>query len=203
MSLNKRQKDIYNFILSEISSKGFPPSVREICRATGLSSTSTVHSHLTSLEKLGFIKRDPSKPRTIEVLRQTERPTLEGASASRILPLVGRAAAGAPLFAEENIEEMIPLPKEFTFEDSFIIKVDGDSMIEAAILNGDYLVVKKQNTAANGDIVVALIDGEATIKRFFKMSDHIELRPENRTMKPIITDKAEIAGKVISLLRRV
>ncbi|MDI6799234.1 MAG: transcriptional repressor LexA [Actinomycetota bacterium] len=203
MDLTERQNQILNYILNEVAAKGFPPSVREICEATGLSSTSTVHSHLKSLEKMGFIRRDATKPRTIEVLDQTRHDALGQVGPARALPLVGRVAAGLPIFAEENIEEMMVLPKNFASDDSFIIEVKGESMIEAAILDGDYLVVRKQRDADDGDIVVALMDGEATVKRLFKKLGHIELRPENRSMKPIITREVEIVGKVISLLRRV
>ncbi len=203
MEASKRQKEIYNYILSEIAAKGFPPSVREICEAIGLSSTSTVHSHLIALEKLGYIKRDPAKPRTIEVLKERVSQELSNSTRARVVPVVGRAAAGTPIFAEENVEEVLVLPRDFAMDDSFVIEVKGDSMIDAAILNGDYLVARKQDSASDGDIVVAIIDGEATIKRFFKRSNHIELRPENSLMEPILTKDAKIIGKVTSLLRRI
>ena len=198
--LTKRQREILNYVLNNMQQRGYPPSVREIGAALGLTSSSTVHSHLTALEKKGFIHRDPSKPRAIEILK-------DGASQppKRVVnvPVLGRIAAGHPLFAEENIEDVFPLPRDLVREDaSFILKVRGESMIEAGILDGDFIVVRQQPTANNGEIVAALIGDEATVKRFYRERDHIRLQPENRTMTPILTRDATVLGKVVALIRR-
>jgi len=199
--LTKRQREILNYVLNNMQQRGYPPSVREIGAALGLTSSSTVHSHLTALEKKGFIHRDPSKPRAIEILK-------DGASQppKRVVnvPVLGRIAAGHPLLAEENIEDVFPLPRDLVREDaSFILRVRGESMIDAGILDGDFIVVRQQSTANNGEIVAALIGDEATVKRFYRERDHIRLQPENRTMTPILTRDATVLGKVVALIRRL
>ena len=205
--LSKRQQQVYDFIDSYIANKGFGPTVREIGEALNLSSPSTVHVHLKSLEEKGYIQRDPLKSRSISLIKKTEASPSFGQSGSSntiILPLVGRVAAGEPIYAEENIEDTITLPTEIVSDSaSFMLTVRGESMIEAGINDGDYLVVKEQNTAQNGDIVVALIEDGATVKRFFKEKDHIRLQPENSTMDPIIVKECSIVGKVVALFRRV
>ena len=198
--LTKRQREILNYVLNNMQQRGYPPSVREIGAALGLTSSSTVHSHLTALEKKGFIHRDPSKPRAIEILK-------DGASQppKRVVnvPVLGRIAAGHPLLAEENIEDVFPLPRDLVREDaSFILRVRGESMIDAGILDGDFIVVRQQSTANNGEIVAALLGDEATVKRFYRERDHIRLQPENRTMTPILTRDATVLGKVVALIRR-
>jgi repressor LexA len=200
-ALTKRQREILTYLMESMQKRGYPPSVREIGAALGLTSSSTVHSHLAALEKKGFIHRDPSKPRAIEILK-------DGASLppKRVInvPVLGRIAAGQPLFAEENIEDMFPLPRDFVREDSaFILRVRGDSMIEAGIYDGDYLVVRPQPTANNGEIVAALLGDEATVKRFYRERDHIRLQPENSSMTPIVTREVTILGKVVALIRRL
>ncbi|HLW59225.1 MAG TPA: transcriptional repressor LexA [bacterium] len=199
--LTKRQREILNYVMDNMQLRGYPPSVREIGAALGLTSSSTVHSHLTALEKKGFIHRDPSKPRAIEILK-------DGASQppKRVVnvPVLGRIAAGHPLFAEENVEDVFPLPRDLVREDaSFILRVRGDSMIEAGIYDGDYIVVRQQATANNGEIVAALLGEEATVKRFYRERDHIRLQPENHTMAPILTRDVTILGKVVVLIRRL
>lgn len=198
--LSSRQKQIINYIKETLRSKGYPPSVREIGEAVGLSSSSTVHTHLSKLEELGFIKRDPTKPRAIEVL--DEAPWRQKAITA--VPLVGRVTAGQPILAVENIEETYPLPVDLIgTEDVFMLSVEGESMINAGILNGDYILVREQNYANNGDIVVALIDEEAaTVKRFFKEKDCIRLQPENDFMEPIYSQNVYILGKVVGIFRR-
>ncbi len=199
--LTKRQREILTYLMESKQERGYPPSVREIGAALGLTSSSTVHSHLAALEKKGFIHRDPSKPRAIEILK-------DGASQppKRVVnvPVLGHIAAGQPILAEEHIEDVFPLPSDFVREDaSFILRVRGDSMIEAGIHDGDYLVVRQQPTANNGEIVAALLGDEATVKRFYRERDHIRLQPENRTMTPIVTRDVTILGKAIALLRRL
>lgn len=198
--LTKKQEEILEFIKKRIKEKGYPPAVREICEATGLKSTSTVHGHLTRLEKKGYIKRDPSKPRAIEIVDDefyVHRNVVQ-------LPLVGKVTAGEPILAVENIEETMTLPYDLVgTEDAFLLRVRGDSMIEAGIFDNDIIIVRRQNVAENGDIVVALIDDEATVKRFYKEHDHIRLQPENKAMEPIIVKDVKILGKVIGLIRRM
>ncbi len=199
-SLGTKQKQILDYIKENLRSKGYPPSVREIGKAVGLSSSSTVHTHLNKLEALGHIKRDPTKPRAIDVL--DEAPWRQ----KTVIPVphVGLVTAGQPILAVENIEETYPLPAELIgSEDSvFMLSVKGDSMINAGILDGDYLLVRQQSSASNGDIVVALIDNEeATVKRFFKETGRIRLQPENDSMEPIYAKNVSIAGKVIGLFR--
>lgn len=194
---NDNQKRIYEFIKSYVNEKSYPPSVREICAAVGLSSTSTVHGHLARLEKKGLIKRDPTKPRTIEIVEKDAKKEMIN------IPVLGTITAGLPILAEENIEDIFPLPIEHvrSNKELFMLHVKGDSMIEAGIHNGDLAVIEKDNYAENGTIVVALIDNEATLKRFFKEKDHIRLQPENSTMSPIIVDSCTILGKLVGLYR--
>ena len=204
--LTARQREILDFIRADIHRRGFPPSVREIGEAVGLSSSSTVHSHLAALEAKGLLRRDPSKPRALEVLdyRDTERGIdYENVQA---VPLVGQVAAGAPILAAENIEATLPLPASFAGEDTFILRVKGESMVDAGILDGDYVVIRQQRDASNGEIVVAMINEEATVKRFFREGDRIRLQPENATMEPIYADEHvdfAVLGKVVALFRRV
>ncbi len=198
--LTSREKQILDMIKNALRTKGYPPSVREIGQAVGLSSTSTVHSYLRRLEKKGMLSRDPSKPRALEVLRAKE---LFPHPEIKVLPVLGRVAAGMPLLAVENQEGTLPLPEELTGHgEFFILRVRGDSMVEAGIIDGDLVVVRRQPTAENGDIVVALIDDEATVKRFFRENSHIRLQPENRSMAPIIVREVVILGKVTALLRK-
>jgi len=200
-AISRRQQQILDYIKQETETQGYPPSVREIGRAVGLKSTSTVHGHLSQLEKKGYIRRDSSKPRAIEVLPAAG---VLPRSASVAVPLVGRVTAGLPVLAVENIEDYFPLPKDFGEQGMlFMLRVSGDSMIEAGILDGDYVIVRQQENAENGEIVVALIDDEATIKRFFKEKDKIRLQPENSFMDPIIVDNASILGKVTGVVRRI
>ncbi len=200
-AISQRQQQILNFIKQETETQGYPPSVREICRAVGLKSTSTVHGHLSQLERKGYIRRDSSKPRAIEVLPAAG---VMPRSATVAVPLVGRVTAGLPVLAVENIEDYFPLPKDFGAQGAlFMLRVAGDSMIEAGILDGDYVIVRQQENAENGEIVVALLEDEATVKRFFKEHDKIRLQPENSFMEPIIVDNASILGKVTGLVRRI
>ncbi|NLW60336.1 MAG: transcriptional repressor LexA [Firmicutes bacterium] len=202
--LSHRQQEILEFIIKETQSKGYPPSVREIGEAVGLSSSSSVHAHLEKLQQLGYIRRDPTKPRAIEVLR----PNLETAElfSPEVIPVpvVGRVTAGEPILAVENIEEYYPLPKDFTsYRDLFILRVKGDSMINAGIFDRDLVVVNKTTTANNGEIVVALLEnGEATVKRFFKEAGRYRLQPENPVYEPIYTENLAILGRVIGLIRK-
>jgi len=202
--LTERQKDILSFIKKEIQDKGYPPSVREIGDAVGLKSPASVHSHLKSLEKLNYIRRDPSKPRAIEVLHDSFN--IESLEKEMIhIPIVGKITAGQPIFAEENIEDYFPVPVDYlssSARDLFILEVKGESMIGAGIYDGDYVIAQKQNYANNNDIVIALIDDGATVKRFFKEKDHIRLQPENASMEPIIVSDVYILGKVIGLYRK-
>jgi SOS-response transcriptional repressor, LexA len=198
--LTPREKQVLEMIKNALRTKGYPPSVREIGQAVGLSSTSTVHSYLRRLEKKGMLSRDPSKPRALEVLHAKE---LFPHPEIKVLPVLGRVAAGMPLLAIENQEGTLPLPADLTGHgEFFILRVRGDSMVEASILDGDLVVVRRQPTAENGDIVVALIDDEATVKRFFRENNHIRLQPENRSMAPIIAQEVVILGKVTALLRK-
>ena len=202
--ISKRQEDILTFIKSEVKKKGYPPSVREIGEAVGLASSSTVHGHLARLESKGFIRRDPTKPRAIEVLDPEGLETMKPGVLH--VPLVGKVTAGLPITAIENIEEYFPLPESYgTSEDNlFMLEIVGNSMIEAGILNGDYVVVKQQQSANNGEIVVAMTeDDEATVKRFFKEKDYFRLQPENESMDPIILDNVSILGKVIGVYRMI
>ncbi|MEK3977835.1 transcriptional repressor LexA [Psychrobacillus sp. FSL K6-2836] len=201
---SKRQEDILAFIKEEVRKKGYPPSVREIGEAVGLASSSTVHGHLARLESKGLIRRDPTKPRAIEILDGL------GSIAEKQnvvhVPLVGKVTAGIPITAIENIEEFFPLPETFgTADDNlFMLEIMGNSMIEAGILNGDYVVVKQQQSANNGDIVVAMTEeDEATVKRFFKEKSYFRLQPENSSMEPIIVNSVSILGKVVGVYRNI
>jgi repressor LexA len=201
LDLTKRQKEIFDFIGKYAAKTGYPPTVREIGRAVGLHSSSTVHAHLANLEKIGLLRRDPSKPRAIELLFDKAKRTIRPESG---LPLVGQVAAGAPIVAEENIEEYIEIPDVIGGEDGdYILRVRGESMKDAGILEGDYVVVRPAEEAPNGEIVVALIGEEATVKRFFRENDHIRLQPENDSMEPIITTDATILGRVVGVFRKV
>lgn len=195
---NNKQVEIYEFLKEFTEAKGYPPSVREICEAVSLKSTSTVHGHLKRLEKKGLIKRDPTKPRALEIpeLSHTKRELIN-------VPIVGKVTAGIPILATENIEDVFPLPIEYIKHDRelFILKVSGESMIEAGIQDGDLAIIEQNSSANNGDIVVALIENEATIKRFFKEENHIRLQPENSSMDPIIVDNCTILGKLVGLYR--
>jgi repressor LexA len=201
LKLTKRQQEIFEFIKRYSSDHGYPPTVRDIGKAIGLTSSSTVHAHLSNLEKLGLLRRDPTKPRALELLGQAAKKVVPGRSG---LPVVGRVAAGAPVLAEENIEEYVDVP-EIAGGDSgeYVLRVHGESMKDAGILEGDYVVVRPQDTASDGEIVVALVGEEATVKRFFKESDHIRLQPENETMEPIRVRDVQILGRVVGVCRRV
>ncbi len=196
---SNKQSEIYEFIKNQVNTKGYPPSVREICEAVNLSSTSTVHGHLTRLEKKGLIRRDPTKPRAIELLQEPyQRKEMID------IPIVGKVTAGIPILAEECIEDYLTIPLDFvnSTNELFILKVQGDSMIEAGIHDKDLAIIEKTSTAANGDIVVALIENEATIKRFYKESGHIRLQPENSTMEPIIVPDCKVLGKLSGIYRK-
>lgn len=201
--LTKRQREILDYITAEIHRKGYPPSVREIGQAVGLSSSSTVHSHLEALEAKGFIRRDPTKPRTIEVFDYRDSGSPVSPSQVAAVPLVGQIAAGAPLLAQENIEEVLALPAGFVGDNAFVLKVSGDSMIGAGIHDADLLVVRQQHSAQDGDIVVALMDDEATVKRFYKEQGRVRLQPENPAHEPIYSSEVVILGKAIGLYRRL
>ncbi|CDQ39920.1 MULTISPECIES: transcriptional repressor LexA [Virgibacillus] len=203
--LSKRQQMILDYIKDEVTKKGYPPSVREIAEAVGLASSSTVHGHLSRIESKGYIRRDPTKPRAIEVIDLSDDSQIPREEA-RYAPVIGKVTAGLPITAVENIEEFIPLPTTSANpEDNlFVLVIEGESMIEAGILDGDMVIVKQQNTAQNSDIVVAMTDeDEATVKRFFKEKDHIRLQPENAMMEPLIYDNVTILGKVIGLYRTI
>lgn len=197
--ISSKQQEILDYIKEEILKRGYPPSVREICEAVHLKSTSSVHSHLETLEKNGYIRRDPTKPRAIEIcddsfqMIRTEMVNL---------PIIGQVAAGMPILAEENVESYFPVPAEFVpHGESFILNVKGDSMINAGIYSGDKIFVNACSSARNGDMVVALIDDSATVKTFYKEEGHIRLQPENDTMEPIIVDDCQILGKVFGVFR--
>lgn len=199
-NLSPRQKAILEFIKTEIRLKGYPPAVREIGEAVGLSSSSTVHGHLAQLEEKGYIRRDPTKPRAIEVLDGQQLIKKEMVN----VPIIGKVTAGEPILAVENIEDSFPLPMDFVRnENVFILSIRGDSMIEAGILDGDYVLIRQQNDAKNGDIVVALIEDEATVKTFYKEKDHFRLQPENPYLEPILVKEVTILGKVIGVFRRL
>jgi repressor LexA len=200
LKLTKRQQEIFDFIKKYSAKHGYPPTVRDIGKAIGLGSPSTVHAHLHNLEKLGVLKRDPSKPRALELLREQARKAVAPSG----LPVVGRVAAGAPVLAEENIEEYVEVPPIAGGEDGeYVLRVSGDSMKDAGILDGDHVVVRPQDTARNGEIVVALVGEEATVKRFFKEKDHVRLQPENSALEPIRTREAHVLGRVVGVCRRV
>ena len=193
-----KQKEIYEFLKYYTELKGYPPSVREICEAVSLKSTSTVHGHLKRLEKKGLVKRDPTKPRALEIVEfSSNRKELIH------VPILGKVTAGMPILATENVEDFFPLPIDYVKHDRelFILKVTGESMIDAGIQDGDLAIIEQTKTALNGDIVVALIENEATIKRFFKEKNYIRLQPENKTMDPILVDDCSILGKLVGLYR--
>lgn len=197
--ISSKQREILEYIKQEILNKGYPPAVREICEAVHLKSTSSVHSHLETLEKNGYIRRDPTKPRAIEIIDDnfnlTRREVVN-------VPIIGQVAAGQPLLAVENIENYFPIPTEFMPNaETFMLKVKGDSMINAGIFDGDKILVQKQPDAQNGDIVVALVDDSATVKTFYKEDGHYRLQPENDTMDPIIVNECAILGKVFGIMR--
>jgi repressor LexA len=200
-SLTGRQKQILEFIKKQSREKGYPPSVREIGESVGLSSSSTVHGHLARLEEKGYIHRDPSKPRAIEILDDDGRAIQRHRLVS--VPLIGRVTAGEPILAVQNIEDYIPLPRDLAGgEGTFLLSVRGDSMIGAGIYDGDLVIVRPQPSADNGDIVVALLEEEATVKRYFREKGAVRLQPENPTMEPIVAKNVSVLGKVIGLFRR-
>lgn len=197
--ITAKQSEILEYIKNEILNKGYPPSVRDICEAVKLRSTSSVHAHLETLEKNGYIRRDPTKPRAIEILDDNfnlvRREVVN-------VPIVGRVAAGEPILAVQNIENYFPIPAEYMpKEESFMLKIKGESMINAGIMDGDHIIVKKSKDVRNGDIVVALLEDSATVKTFYKEDNHIRLQPENDSMDPIIVDNIEILGKVFGVFR--
>ncbi|TCK98152.1 repressor LexA [Natranaerovirga hydrolytica] len=198
--LNDKQKKIVEFIKNEILNKGYPPSVREICKNVGFKSTSTVHAHLAKLEEKGIIRRDPTKPRAIEVIDDSFN-NLRREMVN--VPVLGRITAGEPILAVENVESYFPIPAEFIpNETTYMLNVEGESMINAGIFDGDLILVKQQNYAYDQDIVVAMLEDEVTVKTYYKEDDHIRLQPENDAMNPIISDKVFVLGKVIGLFRR-
>ena len=212
--LTQRQREVYDYVVSYADSHGYPPTVREIGEAVGLASPSTVHAHLANLERAGYLRRDPTKPRALELTRRERAVAAASVAAPdvgevRVLPLVGEIAAGGPLLAEENVEDHLAVPQPLTRGgEEFLLRVKGDSMIEAGILEGDYVVVHRQQTARNGDIVVALAGDdeaadEATVKRFFRDDGRIRLQPENSAMEPLHPAHVSILGKVIGVFRRV
>ncbi|MBO5153680.1 MAG: transcriptional repressor LexA [Eubacterium sp.] len=197
--ISEKQREILEYIKQEILQRGYPPAVREICEAVNLKSTSSVHSHLETLEKNGFIRRDPTKPRAIEILDDdfnlTRREVVN-------VPVVGQVAAGEPILAEQNIQDYFPIPVEYMPNaETFMLKVKGESMINAGIFSGDTVLVQRQSDARNGDMVVALVDDSATVKTFYKEDGHYRLQPENDTMDPIIVDQCEVLGKVFGVFR--
>ncbi len=200
MDLTKRQKEIFDFIGKYAAKTGYPPTVREIGKAVGLHSSSTVHAHLANLEKIGLLRRDPTKPRAIELLVDKAKKAIAPAG----LPLVGQVAAGAPILAEENIEEYLEVPDVIGGETGdYILRVRGDSMIGAGILEDDFVVVRPTEVADDGEIVVALIDDEATVKSFYKEKDKVRLEPANKAYKPIRTAEAQLLGRVVGVFRKV
>jgi repressor LexA len=204
MDLTKRQQEIFEFIKRYSENNGYPPTVRDIGKAVGLASSSTVHAHLSNLEKLGLLRRDPTKPRAMELLDRAAAGVRGFVNPG--LPLIGQVAAGAPLLAEENIEEYVTTPAVAGGDDGeYLLRIRGQSMKNAGILDGDLVVVRPQDTASDGEIVVALIEEEATVKRFFREADHIRLQPENETMEPILVSDADVRvlGRVVGLMRSI
>lgn len=205
LNLTKRQQEIFDFIKRYSAKHGYPPTVRDIGKAIGLTSSSTVHAHLANLEKVGLLRRDPSKPRAIELLVDRAKQAVGGGGGGG-LPIVGQVAAGSPLLAEENIEDYVEVPRIAGGDQGdYLLRITGDSMIDAGIHDGDHVAVHRQETARDGEIVVALVgeDSEATVKRFFKEQDHVRLQPENETHQPIRSQEVAIVGKVVGVLRRV
>jgi repressor LexA len=211
VDLTKRQQEIFDFIKRYSAKHGYPPTVRDIGKAVGLASSSTVHAHLANLEKAGLLRRDPSKPRAIELLDraiENVRDAVDSGVRSVVgrggIPVLGQVAAGAPVLAEENIEDYVDVPTVAGGDEAeFILKVKGDSMVDAGILEGDYVVVRRQDTANDGDIVVALVGEEATVKTFYRESDHIRLQPENPRLEPIRSRDVKVLGRMVGLLRHV
>jgi repressor LexA len=206
MDLTKRQQEIFDFIKRYSAKYGYPPTVRDIGKAVGLASSSTVHAHLSNLEKVGLLRRDPTKPRALELLDRAAQGVQAGVQTflQPGLPLVGQVAAGQPIVAEENIEDYIQTPAFAGGADGeFLLRVRGDSMVDAGIIEGDLVVVRSQDHAQDGDIVVALVGEEATVKRFFQEADHIRLQPENASMEPIRTRDVRVLGKVVGLMRNI
>jgi repressor LexA len=200
LKLTKRQQEIFDFIKRYSAKHGYPPTVRDIGKAIGLTSSSTVHAHLANLEKLGLLRRDPTKPRALELLNKAK----EAVTGSSGLPLVGRVAAGEPIVAEENVEDYVDVPGAIGGDEAdYLLRVSGDSMKDVGILEGDFVVVRSQETANDGEIVVALVGEEATVKRFYRESDHIRLQPENEAYEPIRTREAQVLGRVVGVFRRV
>jgi repressor LexA len=200
LKLTKRQQEIFDFVRRYAGDHGYPPTVRDIGKAIGLTSSSTVHAHLANLEKLGVLRRDPTKPRAIEVLVDRAK----AAVAPSGLPLVGQVAAGQPVLADENIEEYVEVPSFAGGEEGeFVLRVRGDSMKDVGIFEGDHVIVRGQDTAANGEIVVALVGEEATVKRFFREEDHVRLQPENAAVEPIRSRDVQVLGRVVGVCRRV
>jgi repressor LexA len=203
MDLTKRQQEIFDFIRKYSARYGYPPTVRDIGKAVGLASSSTVHAHLANLEKIGLLRRDPSKPRAIELLDRAVE-SVRGIVRGEGLPLVGSVAAGQPVLAEENIEDYVSVPEIAGGGDGeYLLRIRGDSMKDAGILEGDFVVVRSQDTAQDGDVVVALLGEEATVKRFFREADHIRLQPENDALEPIRSKEVKVLGRVVGLLRSV
>lgn len=205
-TVTQKQQQVLDYINNSIHDKGYPPSVREICSAVGFKSTSTVHGYLQALEKKGLIQRDPSKPRAVKVVhtKSAKRPEYNTHRELVEVPIIGKVTAGQPVLAFENVEDTVPLPADFTQNgDAFILRVQGDSMIEAGILDKDYVVVRQQSTANNGEIVVAMLEDEATVKRFYKEESRIRLQPENPFMEPIFCSNVSVLGKVIGVFRKV
>jgi repressor LexA len=202
MDLTKRQQEIFDFIKRYSARYGYPPTVRDIGKAVGLASSSTVHQHLANLEKIGLLRRDPSKPRAIELLDRAVQEVRNIVRPSDGLPLVGSVAAGQPVLAEENIEEYVAVPEQAGGDrGEYLLRVRGDSMKNAAILEGDVVVVRPQDTAEDGEIIVALVGEEATVKRYFREADHVRLQPENETMEPIRSREVRVLGRVVGLMR--
>jgi repressor LexA len=200
MDLTKRQKEIFDFIRRYASKYGYPPTVREIGKAVGLTSSSTVHAHLANLEKIGLLRRDPTKPRAIELMVGKAKKAMRGTG----LPLVGAVAAGQPVLAEENIEEYLEIPEAIGGDEGdYVLRIKGDSMRDAGILDGDFVVVRSVDDAADGEIVVALLGDEATVKRIFRERDRVRLQPANKAYKPIRTKDAQVLGKVVGVFRKV
>jgi repressor LexA len=201
LDLTKRQKEIFDFIRKYAAKTGYPPTVREIGKAVGLHSSSTVHAHLANLEKAGLLRRDPTKPRALELLLDRAKRVVRPGGG---LPLVGQVAAGEPILAEENIEEYLEIPDVIGGEDGdYILQIRGESMRDAGILEGDYVIVRPADDADDGDIVVALIGDEATVKRIYREADHVRLQPENPAMDPILTTEATVLGRVVGVFRKV
>jgi repressor LexA len=201
LKMTSRQQEIFQFIKRYASKYGYPPTVREIGKAVGLASSSTVHAHLANLEKYGVLRRDPTKPRAIELLFDKAK---QAVSPDEGLPLVGRVAAGSPVLAEENIEDYVQVPAVAGGDEGeYVLQVSGESMRDAGILGGDYVVVHRQDSARDGDIVVALLGDEATVKRFFRERDHVRLQPENPSMEPIRSRDVKVLGRVVGVFRKV